>query len=144
MAKAGPVVAVGAVIWRGPGEVLLVRRGKPPRLGEWSLPGGRIEAGETVRQALLREIREETGLAVEIGPLIDVVDFIQPMSAEGGAHHYVLIDFSAHWTGGDAMPGDDVTECAWLAPRVALDRVAWSETRRIIRASANALWQISV
>ena len=144
MAKAGPVVAVGAVIWRGPGEVLLVRRGKPPRLGEWSLPGGRVEAGETVRQALLREIREETGLAVELGPLIDVVDFIQAASGDDGSYHYVLIDFSARWISGNAMPGDDVTECAWLAPKEALERVTWSETRRILRASANALWQISV
>lgn len=142
MAKTGPTVAVGAVIWRGPDELLLVRRGKPPRLGEWSLPGGRVESGETVRQALLREIREETGLAVEIGPLIDVVDFIQPASEGAGPYHYVLIDFSAQWQSGDATPGDDVTECAWLAPKDALEAVSWDETRRVIRASAAHLWQI--
>ena len=67
-----PVVAVGAVVWRGPEQLLLVRRGRPPRLGEWSIPGGRIEIGETLHEALSRELREETGLSVSIERLIDV------------------------------------------------------------------------
>jgi len=138
MAKAGrPIVGVGAVLWRGPESILLVRRARAPRLGEWSLPGGRVEAGETLRAALAREIREETGLAVEIGGLIDVAELIE-------ARHYVLIDFTAHWRGGEACAASDAAACGWFAPAEALAKVNWDETRRIIRLSALQAWNIKL
>lgn len=142
MAKAWPRVAVGAAIWRGPAHVLLVRRGRPPRYGEWSIPGGGVEAGETLKDALAREIYEETALSIEIGELIDVVDAIG-LAADGALeHHHILIDFTAHWRSGDAVPGSDVSACEWVDPAVALSRVSWEETRRIIRQSALAAWQL--
>ncbi|MBV8799505.1 MAG: NUDIX hydrolase [Alphaproteobacteria bacterium] len=143
MAK-GPIVAVGAVIWRGPERVLLVRRGQPPRIGEWSIPGGRVEMGERLMEALAREVLEETGLTIATGELIDVVDFME-RDADGAVDaHFVLIDFSARWTRGEPHAGSDVSECAWFLPAEAIARVSWEETRRIIRLSARQLWQLKL
>ena len=122
-----PIPAVGVVCLRG-NEVLLIRRGKPPRAGEWSLPGGRIEPGERATDAALRELAEETGVTARITGLIDVVDGI---FAEAGLH-YVLIDYAAEWLSGELVAGDDAVEARF----VSLDQVGalidWSETRRII------------
>ena len=76
MAEPRPLAGAGAIVWRGD-EVLLIRRGKPPRLGEWSIPGGRIEGGETAREAAIRETLEETGCAIEIVALCDVYDALR-------------------------------------------------------------------
>src|SRR5262245_38784883 len=132
---AHPRVGVGAVIWRGD-ELLLVRRGKPPGAGDWSIPGGRQEPGETVIGTLLREIEEETALTIAVLGLIDVVDAILRDPGGGLVHHYTLIDFSARWVAGEANAGSDVTETTWIRlsdlPRFSL----WSETQRIIEMSA--------
>lgn len=122
-----PVPAVGVVCLRGD-EVLLIRRGKPPRMGEWSLPGGRIESGERAVDAALRELREETGVEARIVGLIEVVDGIFP---EVG-RHYVLIDYLAEWTTGEPVAGDDAVEAAFVSAEAAMAVVAWSETRDII------------
>ena len=125
-----PIPAVGVVCLRGD-EVLLIRRGKPPRLGEWSLPGGRIEPGEAAVDAALRELREETGVEADIGGLIDVVDGI---FSEAGLH-YVLIDYVATWRSGEPAAGDDAIDAAFH-PVTAIDSlIDWVETRRIIRAA---------
>lgn len=137
-----PVPAVGVVCLRGgprAWEVLLIRRGRPPRRGEWSLPGGRLEWGETVEAAALRELGEETAVTAELGGLIEVVDGFFP--GEGGEpdRHYVLIDFAARWLSGEPVAGDDAAE-AEFHPLEAIDAlVDWSETRRIIRAAAQRL-----
>ena len=144
MAMTWPAVAVGAVIWRGPERVLLVRRGQPPRQDEWSIPGGRVEPGEALQTALLREIHEETGLTVRIAALIDVVDAIQRDEQGAILLHYVLVDFSAHWVAGEACAASDAAECGWLTPPEALERVQWMETRRIIRESARQVWNLKL
>lgn len=123
-----PVPAVGVVCLRGD-TVLLIRRGTPPRQGEWSLPGGRIEPGERVIDAALRELREETGVEAEITGLIDVVDGFFP---EAG-RHYVLIDYAARWVSGEPVAGDDAAEARFVALGEVDALVDWSETRRIIR-----------
>lgn len=140
MDNAPPRIGVGAVIWRGPDALLLVRRGKAPRLGEWSLPGGGVEPGETLREALSREVAEETGLSIEIGDLIDMVDLIHRDEAGAVSFHYVLADFSARWRSGEAVAASDVTDCKWVAAADALKMVDWDETRRIIRLSAKLVW----
>jgi 8-oxo-dGTP diphosphatase len=128
-----PVPCVGVVCLRGD-EVLLIRRGTPPRQGEWSLPGGRIEPGERAMDAALREVREETGIEAEITGLIDVVDGLFP---EAG-RHYVLIDYAARWLTGEPVAGDDAVD-ARFAPLDEVDAlIDWSETRRIIRMAAAA------
>lgn len=122
--------AVGVVCLRGD-KVLLVRRGQPPRKGEWSLPGGRIEPGERAVDAALRELREETGIEAQIIGLIDVVDGIFP--DEG--RHYVLIDYAVRWLSGEPVAGDDAAEAAFHLVEAVDGMVAWPETRRIIRAA---------
>ncbi len=128
-----PVPAVGVVCLRGE-TVLLIRRGRPPRLGEWSLPGGRIEPGERAVEAALRELREETGVAAEITGLVDVVDGLFP---EAGLH-YVLIDYAARWLSGEPVAGDDALEARFVALDEVEALVDWPETRRIIRMAADA------
>ncbi|HKT50691.1 MAG TPA: NUDIX hydrolase [Candidatus Angelobacter sp.] len=107
-----PIVGVGAVIVNS-GRVLLVKRGSPPLLGQWSLPGGVVEIGETLRSAVEREAREETGLVVKTGEVLEVLDRIIP--GEGGRpqYHYVLIDFLCRVTGGELLAGGDAADVAW-------------------------------
>jgi 8-oxo-dGTP diphosphatase len=126
-----PIPAVGVVCLRGE-TVLLVRRGRPPRQGEWSLPGGRIEWGETAEAAALRELREETGVEAELLGLLDVVDGVFPAGADGEERHYVLIDFAARWLAGEPRAGDDATEAVFHPLDRLGELIAWDETRRVI------------
>jgi 8-oxo-dGTP diphosphatase len=122
-----PVPCAGVVCFRGR-EVLLIRRGAPPRLGEWSIPGGKIEWGEGAAAAALRELAEETGVEAELLGLVDVVDGLFPESDR----HYLLIDYAAAWRAGEPVAGDDAAEAQFFALDEALELVAWDETRRII------------
>lgn len=130
-----PFVGVGAVVWRGE-EFLLVRRGKAPRLGEWTIPGGRQEIGETVRETAIREIREETNLEIEIAGLVDVVDAINHDDEGCIRFHATLVDFAARWTGGEARAGSDAMGIGWFRLGDLPDLGLWEETSRIIRGSA--------
>jgi 8-oxo-dGTP diphosphatase len=107
-----PIVGVGAVIVRGR-RVLLVKRGAPPLQGEWSLPGGVVELGETLRAAAEREALEETGLTVEAGEVLEVFDRIIPGDDNRPQYHYVLVDFLCRVTGGELRAGGDAAEVAW-------------------------------
>jgi len=127
-----PLACTGAIVWRGD-EVLLVRRGKPPGMGSWSIPGGRIEYGEMMRYAAAREVREETGCEIEIGTLCDVVDSV----VEG--LHAVLIDFNARWVSGEPVAGDDAAEARFVKLDAVKDYVRWSETLRVIALSAKQM-----
>ncbi|MDQ8029418.1 MAG: NUDIX hydrolase [Brevundimonas sp.] len=126
-----PVPAVGVVCLRGD-EVLLIRRGKPPRMGEWSLPGGRIEPGERALDAALRELMEETGVTARITGLLDVVDGLFPEADR----HYVLIDYAAEWVSGEPVAGDDALEARFVPLDQVEALIDWSETRRIIALAA--------
>jgi 8-oxo-dGTP diphosphatase len=108
-----PIVGVGAVVVDG-GRVLLVRRANEPLKGQWSIPGGAVECGETLEVALAREVMEETGLAVEVGPLVDVLDRIR-FDADGRVlYHYVLLDYVCRPTGGGTLCcGSDASDVAW-------------------------------
>jgi 8-oxo-dGTP diphosphatase len=134
-----PVIAVGAVIWNEKGEVVLIRRGKPPRKGEWSIPGGRVEWGETLRDAVLREIMEETGLGVEILGSIETLDSIARDEAGGVLRHYVLADFAAKAVSGSLKAGSDAEDAIWVPFGRIGDYGLWKETRRIIEKSAALL-----
>lgn len=128
-----PVPCVGVVCLRGD-AVLLIRRGRPPLEGEWSLPGGRIEAGERAADAALRELREETAVEAELTGLLEVVDGVFP---EAG-RHYVLIDYAARWLSGEPVAGDDAAEARFVALDEVETLVGWGETRRVIRMAAES------
>ena len=131
-----PQPAAGVVCIKSD-QVLLIRRGTPPMTGEWSLPGGRIEPGETARDAALRELKEETGVTARIAGLVDVVDAI--VTNRAGTlitRHYVLCDFAAVWTAGEPVAGDDAADARFF-PLPEIDTLdLWNETRRIILEGA--------
>jgi acetyl-CoA carboxylase carboxyl transferase subunit beta len=105
--KPAPVECAGAVVVDERGRLLLVRRGRAPALGSWSLPGGRVDPGETPAQTAAREVAEETGLAVEVGELLATVDLT------GG---FRVHDFAARVVGGALAAGDDADDARWVAP----------------------------
>lgn len=127
-----PIVGVGVVVCRD-GRVLLIRRGRPPRLGQWSLPGGGQMLGETVEQAARREVLEETGLALRRIELLTVVDLVEPDDAGAVRYHYTLVDFVAEAGPGEPRAGDDAAAVAWHEPASLGALGLWSETERIVR-----------
>ncbi|HTJ62255.1 MAG TPA: NUDIX hydrolase [Alphaproteobacteria bacterium] len=132
-----PWVGVGVVVWKGD-EVLLVRRGRHPRKGEWSIPGGGQALGETVFEAAIREVREETGLIVRPIGIVTVVDAILRDADERPQFHYTLIEVNAEWTAGEARAADDVDDVRWVHPVEAVDFVKWDETLRVIEMARQA------
>jgi mutator protein MutT len=121
-----PFVGVGVVIFRGD-EVLLAQRGKRPLQNSWSIPGGAQELGETVEEAAIREIQEETGLEVDILGLIDVIDSISHDSDGKVLFHYTLVDLMAEWKAGEAAAADDVAAVRW----VKIDDIAQYQLRQV-------------
>ena len=112
-----PLVGVGAVIVdhrHNDNSVLLIRRGQPPLLGEWSLPGGVLECGEALREAVVREAREETGLVVETGEMLGVYERVIRDDERRVRYHYVLLDFLCRVVGGDLKAGSDAADVRWF------------------------------
>jgi len=108
-----PICAVGAIVLEK-AEVLLVRRNRAPALGQWSLPGGRVEWGETLREAIAREVREETGVDIEVEGLAGIAERILPDDEGKIEYHYVILDFWARPKSRDLTPGDDASEARWV------------------------------
>lgn len=107
-----PVVGVGAVVVTG-GRVLLVKRGRAPLKGEWSLPGGAVEVGETLAAAVQREVLEETGLVVGVGSIVEVIDRIHSDAHGRVEYHYVLIDYLCTVVGGQLHHASDADDARW-------------------------------
>jgi mutator protein MutT len=110
-----PIVGVGAVVVDR-GRVLLVRRGQEPLKGDWSLPGGAVEVGETLADAVVREVSEETGLRIEVGPIVEVVDRIIHDPCGRVEYHFVIVDYVCRPIGGTLQSGSDVDEVVWADP----------------------------
>jgi mutator protein MutT len=108
------VVGVGAVVLDG-AKVLLIKRGHAPLKGQWSLPGGGVEIGETLEQAIAREVLEETGLTIEVGPMVEVLDRISRDAGGRVEHHFVLVDFVCRPGGGVLRGASDAEDAAWVA-----------------------------
>ncbi len=125
-----PIPGVGVVCLRG-AEVLLIRRGRPPLQGAWSLPGGKVEWGERLEAAALRELKEETGVEAELLGLVDVVDGVF-----GADTHYVLIDYAARWRSGEPRAGDDAAAAAFHPLTRLAELELWTETVRVIELAA--------
>lgn len=109
-----PQVGVGALVIRD-GRVLLVRRGRPPANDVWAIPGGRLELGETLQQAAEREVFEETGVTIRAGQPFYTFDTIIRDEQGRVRFHYVIVDLLAEYVSGEARPGDDARDAAWLS-----------------------------
>ena len=114
VSPAAPVVGVGGVVVRD-GRVLLIRRGKAPLYGRWVVPGGTVELGETLEEALVREMEEETSLRVEPLEVLTVFDRIE-RDGERVVYHYVIVDYLCRWLSGEAKAGSDALDVAWATP----------------------------
>jgi ADP-ribose pyrophosphatase YjhB (NUDIX family) len=130
-----PIVGVAAVVLRD-GQVLLVLRGREPARGLWGLPGGMLEVGETLAQGVRREVLEECGIEIEVGPLVGV---FEPMQRDGAGrlrYHYVVLDYLARYLSGELCAADDADDARWV-DLDALERLPMlAETRAIIRRAA--------
>ncbi|MBK5257840.1 MAG: NUDIX hydrolase [Vicinamibacteria bacterium] len=105
------MIGVGAVVFNERDEVLLIKRGKPPHYGRWMIPGGALEWGETLQAATVREVREETGIDVEIEVFVELIEAITPGP---GGYHFVIIDYAAHAIGGTLKADSDALDAAWV------------------------------
>ena len=123
-----PIVGVGAVIICN-GKILLAKRGSEPGKNKWSIPGGLVELGETVRNTVVREVKEESNLDVEVHSLIDVVDNLETDEESKWRYHFVILDFFVRLKGGSPHAGSDVLEIRW----VSLNEVEGYDLTRIFR-----------
>lgn len=110
-----PLVGVAGVIFRGE-DVLLIRRGREPAKGIWSVPGGLAKVGETLAQGVAREVAEETALTVEVGGLVEVVERIDRDEADRVRYHYVIHDYCCRWVDGRPTAGSDADRAEWFSP----------------------------
>ena len=131
-----PVVGVGAVVVRD-GKALIIKRAHEPRKGEWSLPGGLLELGESLQDAVRREIKEETSLDIEVGPVIETFDRVHRDDAGKIRYHFVIVDFVCWPNAGDAMPGSDADGVAWVTPAEIDDYAVNAHAKAVILRGLN-------
>ena len=136
-----PIVTVGAIVFNGE-RVLLAQRGQEPNKGRWSIPGGAIELGETARQAVEREVREECGVTVQAGEVVEVLDILQRDPAGALRFHYVVIDFLCKVVSGELTPGDDAADVRWVRLD-ELEALNVLERARDIIAKARGMLQVT-
>ncbi len=122
-----PIIGVGAVVWHG-NDVLLIRRGKSPNKGQWSLPGGAQDLGETLHDAVRREVFEETGITISEPILIDTVDLITRDITGRVQYHYTLIDFLAEASETVLSAGGDAADARWVSQDDLANYHLWDKT----------------
>ena len=127
-----PIVGIGVVVWHGD-RVLLVKRDKPPRRGQWSLPGGAQQLGETLAEAARREVKEEVALEIELGEIVATLDLIEHDPDRRVRYHYTLIDFTAEAASPVLRPGSDAADARWFTLSQIETLGLWSETVRVIK-----------
>jgi ADP-ribose pyrophosphatase YjhB (NUDIX family) len=134
-----PVLGIGAVIVDD-GQVVLVRRAHAPLQGEWSLPGGAVELGETLADAVRREVLEETGLAVDVGPLVEVIERVERDEAGGIEYHFVVADYKCRRLGGTLAPGSDASDARWVDPASLADLRVTDTAMFVVRKALAMDW----
>lgn len=129
-------VGVGAVVFRG-GDVLLIKRGKPPFLGQWSIPGGGLHYGESIEAGIAREVLEETGVVIRLLGFLGVFEALPDVAELSSNRHVVMIDHAAEWVAGEPCPGDDAQAAEFVRLDEALRRVSWDKTRQALAKAAD-------
>ena len=119
-------------------RVLLVQRGNEPMRGEWSLPGGKLEVGETLREGIVREVREETGLVITPGKIVEVLDRIVREESGAVRYHYVLVDFLCKVAGGKLQPSSDALDACWVSRNELSEYQIAAFTREVIERAFEA------
>lgn len=127
-----PVIAVGAVVIHDD-RILLVRRSQPPSQGQWAIPGGKVQLGETLRQAAEREIQEETGITIRAGDPVYTFEVIEPDTSGAIAFHYVVIDLLADYVRGEPIAADDASEAAWISRKQFIHLPVNQTTRQLLQ-----------
>jgi len=130
-----PQLAVSAAIFRD-GKILLVRRARSPAKGFYSLPGGRVEFGETLHAALHREVDEETALRIEI---VDLAGWREAVPGTGGGGHYLIMSFAARWTSGEPVLNDELDDFRWLPPDALGDLKLTGGLQEVIQSARRVL-----
>ncbi len=130
-----PYLAVSAAIFRD-GRVLIVRRGRPPAHGLYTLPGGGVELGETLQEAIIREVREETGLAIAPLGLVGFREAIARDAAGRVERHFVILPFAAHWVGGEIALNEELAEADWCKPDALAELKTTEGLAEIVAAAA--------
>jgi len=134
--KPFPKVAVGAIIFKNE-KILLVKRTKSPAKGMWAVPGGKIKAGETMQEALKREIKEEANLEVEVGEVVYVFDVLEYDKNKRLSFHYVIIDFECIYKSGILKAGDDAAGVKWVSEKELDGLNVNGNTRRLLKKKYN-------
>lgn len=133
-----PIVAVGGVVVHE-GRVLLIRRGRPPMEGRWSIPGGILELGETIADAVARELKEETGVQIRVLELIEIYEKVARDERGFAQYHFVILDYRCEFVEGAARAGGDVTDAAWVSEQ-QLDSIGLTAAaKRVIRKAFSAV-----
>lgn len=130
-AASGPRLGVGAVVCRE-GQVLLIKRGSAPFAGQWAVPGGRVELGESLAAAAEREVREETGISIRAGEPVYTFEHIERAGDGAVRFHYVVVDLEGQYLAGEPAAGDDAAEAAWLSFEAMADLPLNPVTRRLL------------
>ena len=133
-----PLLGVGAIIIEND-RILLARRANPPMQGEWSIPGGLVESGETIKEAVIREVREETGLEIEPVKLVEVFERILRDKEARVQYHFVLIDYLCRMVSGQARAGSDVSDLVWAKTDDLESHAVAEETCRMIRKAVSMI-----
>ncbi|NDE90392.1 MAG: NUDIX domain-containing protein [Alphaproteobacteria bacterium] len=130
-----PLPAIGVVVWCGD-ETLIIRRGKPPGMGQWGLIGGAQETGETFFECAIREALEEACIVIEPFNIITAIDGITRDADGKVQYHYSIVEVNARWVSGDAQPASDITQTRWVTLPELRTLNVWSEMLRVVELAA--------
>jgi ADP-ribose pyrophosphatase YjhB (NUDIX family) len=130
-----PLIGVGAAVFRED-DVLLIRRGKPPLYGDWSLPGGRVREGENLKEALRREVKEECSIDIEVGDLVIELSYIERDEQDRVKYHYVVFDFAAQYLSGTLARASDALQARWVPIEKLSSYDLTDKVREVIRDGA--------